>query len=159
MKIVGSFLGIHDNGFSLIEDNNILACYSDERFSREKSCFRQYTFPQYSLDALQNDFNINILDKDIILASAKPIRIEQPEVVDIIMQRTIKLYSHQYSHACGAYYTSGFDEDTLIISYDGGDCGDDNFTEINKDNIEIIEDSHKGLFTDLINNMEAGTDG
>ena len=73
IKIVGSFLGIHDNGFSLIENNNIVACYSDERFSRVKSAHRQYTFPQPSLDAIQKDFNINIKDSNIILASAKPV--------------------------------------------------------------------------------------
>lgn len=151
MKIVGSFLGIHDNGFSLIEDNKIVACYSDERFSRIKSAFRQYTFPNFSLDALQKDFNLDIKNPNIILATAKPVNIDLPEVVDIIKHRPIKLYSHQYSHACGAYYTSGFDDNTLIISYDGGDCGDDNFIELNKDNLHKYHpykmNTYTGVFT------------
>ena len=135
IKIVGSFLGIHDNGFSLIENNNIVACYSDERFSRVKSAHRQYTFPQPSLDAIQKDFNINIKDSNIILASAKPVNTSLPQIVDIVNHRPIRLYSHQYSHACGVYYTSGFDDNTLVVSYDGGDCGDDNFVELNKNNL------------------------
>jgi len=135
MKIVGSYLGIHDNGFSLIENNNIIACYSEERFSRIKSTHNQYSFPINSLTALQEDFNIDIYNKDIIFATAKPVSIEIKGIVDIIKKRPIKLYSHQYAHACGAYYTSGFGDNTLVISYDGGDCGDDNFTELNKDNL------------------------
>ena len=150
MKIIGSFLGIHDNGFALIEDNKIIACYSEERFSRIKSCYRQYTFPKLSLDSLQKDFNIDIKDPEIILASAKPINTDLVENVDIINSRPIKLYSHQYSHACGVYYTSGFDDDTLVISYDGGDCGDDNFTELNKDNLHLYHpykiNTYSGVF-------------
>ena len=134
MKIVGSYLGIHDTGWSLIEDNNIIACYSEERFSRIKSCFNMRTFPKFSLEALQKDFNIDIKDTNIKLVSAKPVSIELPEVLDILNYRPITLYNHHYSHACGAYYTSGFDENTLVVSYDGGDCGDDNFTELNKEN-------------------------
>ena len=135
MKIVGAFLGIHDNGFSLIEDNKIIACYTEERFSRIKSTFNRYTFPQLSFDAIQKDFNFDINDPEIIFAAAKPVSIEQPKIIEIINNRPLKLYSHQYSHACGAYYTSGFDDNTLVVAYDGGDCGDDNFTELNRDNL------------------------
>ena len=135
MKIVGSYIGIHDQGFSLIENNDILACYSEERFSRIKSCYNMNTFPKLSFEALQNDFNINLKDPSIEFVSAKPINFILPEVQDIINYRPIKLYDHHYSHACGTYYTSGFDENTLVISYDGGDAGQDNFTELNKDNI------------------------
>jgi len=137
LKIIGSYLGIHDNGFSIIDDNNIIASYSEERFSRIKSTYRQHTFPDASLAAIQKDFKFNIRDPNIIFASAKPINTHLPEVVDIINSRPIRLYSHQYSHACGVYYTSGFDDNTLVISYDGGDCGDDNFVEINKDNLSL----------------------
>ena len=135
MKIVGSYIGIHDQGFSLIENNDILACYYEERFSRIKSCYNMNTFPKLSFEALQNDFNINLKDPSIEFVSAKPINFILPEVQDIINYRPIKLYDHHYSHACGTYYTSGFDENTLVISYDGGDAGQDNFTELNKDNI------------------------
>ena len=151
MKIVGGFFGVHDNGFCLIEDNNIIACYSDERFSRTKSAFRQYTFPKFSLESLQKDFNIDINDPNIIFASAKPVNIELQEVLDIVNKRPIKLYSHHYSHACGAYYTSGFDDDTLVISYDGGDCGEDNFIELNKDNLHKYfpykKNTYNGFYT------------
>jgi carbamoyltransferase len=135
LKIVGSFFGIHDNGFSIIEDNNIIACYSEERFSRIKTAFNQFTFPKLSLEAIQKDFNFDINDPEIILAAAKPVNTELQEVLDIVNNRPIKLYSHHYSHACGSYYTSGFDDDTLVISYDGGDCGEDNFIELNSDNL------------------------
>ena len=135
MKIIGTFNGGHDHGWSLIENNNIIACYSEERFSRIKSCYNKNTFPFFSLDSLQKDFNINILQDDIEIVAAKPLNIYLPEIINIIDKKSIKLYGHHFSHACGAYYTSGFDENTLIVSIDGGDAGDDNFTEINKENI------------------------
>ena len=135
IKIIGCYTGIHDQGVCLIEDNKILACYSEERFSRIKSCFNHFSFPKLSLEALQKDFNIDIKDPNIHLVSAKPLTL-LPELIDILNYRSIKLYDHHYSHACGAYYTSGFDENTLIVSYDGGDSGEDNFIELNKDNLD-----------------------
>lgn len=136
MKILGSYLGTHDTGFALIEDNKILACYSEERFSRIKSCYNKYKFPINSFNAIQKDFNFDIKDPDVIFVAAKHVVNDTPEIQDIINYKSIKLYSHQYSHACGVYYTSGFDDDTLVISYDGGDCGEDDFTELNKDNFD-----------------------
>ena len=135
MKIIGSHIGFHDQGVCLIEDNKILACYSEERFSRIKSCFNHFSFPKLSLEALQKDFNIDIKDPNIHLVSAKPINTALPELIDILNYRSIKLYNHHYCHACGAYYTSGFDENTLVVSYDGGDGGNDNLIELNKNNI------------------------
>jgi len=136
MKIIGTYIGGHDHGWSLIEDNNIIASYTEERFSRVKSCYSINVYPKFSLDFLQKDFNINILDSNIELVAAKPLNIHLPEIINILNIRPIKLYGHHYSHACGAYYTSGFDENTFIASIDGGDAGDDNFVELNKDNYQ-----------------------
>jgi len=152
VKIVGSYIGIHDQGFSLIEDNNIIACYSEERFSRIKSCYNFNKFPKISLEYLQNDFNIDIKDPSIDFVSAKSLNILLPEVVDILKHRPIRLYNHHYSHACGTYYTSGFDENTLVVSYDGGDGGDDNFVELNVSNIDKYStikriDSYTAFYT------------
>jgi carbamoyltransferase len=150
MKIVGTFNGGHDHSWSLIENNNIVACYSEERFSRIKSCYSKYAFPIFSLDALQKDFDIDIMSDKIELVAAKPINVNTPEIINILNHRSIKLYGHHFSHACGAYYTSGFDENTLIASIDGGDAGDDIFTEINKDNVNkysIWKNTHNfGIF-------------
>ena len=150
MKIIGTFNGGHDQGWSFIEDNKIVASYSEERFSRIKSCYNINTFPKYSLDALRNDFYIDILDHNIELVAAKPLNIALPDIINILNNRSIKLYGHHYSHACGAYYTSGFDENTLIVSIDGGDAGDDNFIELNKNNIHkynIWKNTHNfGIF-------------
>lgn len=134
MKIIGSHIGSHDQGFALIEDNIIKACYSEERFSRIKSCYNLDIFPKLSLAALEKDFNLSIKDPSIHLVAAKSVTDNLQEIIDILNYRSIILYDHHYSHACGAYYTSGFDENTLIISYDGGDAGPDNFKELTKDN-------------------------
>lgn len=163
MKIVGTFYGGHDHGWALIEDNKIIACYSEERFARTKSCYLINVFPKLSLEALQKDFNINILDPNIELVAAKPINIDEPQVKNILEHRSIKLYEHHYSHACGAYYTSGFDENTLVISMDGGDAGDDNFTELNINNMQrykVWKKMHNfGLFYTVKNNKLVELEG
>ena len=45
MKIVGSYFGPHDAGISLIENNQIIACYTEERFTRVKSAHAGCVFP------------------------------------------------------------------------------------------------------------------
>ena len=60
MKIVGSYIGAHDVGFSLIENNQILACYTEERFSRIKSAYAGGAFPSHSFEAIQKDFDFDI---------------------------------------------------------------------------------------------------
>lgn len=134
MKIVGSYIGAHDVGVSLIENNKIVACYTEERFSRVKSAHAGAVFPINSFDAIQKDFNFDINDPNIKFAIAKPVSIAHSYVKDIIKNRSIKLIGHEYAHACGAYYTSGFNENTLVVAYDGGDAGDDNWTELNNIN-------------------------
>lgn len=136
MKIIGSYIGAHDIGISLIENNQIIACYTEERFTRVKSAHAGCVFPKNGLHNLQKDFNFDINDPNIKFACAKPVVTSHNELREIVKNREIKLISHEYAHACGAYYTSGFDENTLIVAYDGGDCGDDNWTKLNIQNYD-----------------------
>ena len=134
MKIVGSYIGAHDVGISLIENNKIVACYTEERFSRVKSAYAGAVFPTESFKSIQQDFNFDINDPNIKFACAKPINNIHEQLRNIVNNRSIKLIGHEYAHACGAYYTSGFNENTLIVAYDGGDAGDDNWAELNSSN-------------------------
>ena len=134
MKIVGSYIGAHDVGISLIENNKIVACYTEERFSRVKSAHAGAVFPINSFLAIQKDFNFDINDPSIKFACAKPVAINHVFITDIIKNRSVKLIGHEYAHACGAYYTSGFNENTLVVAYDGGDVGDDDWKELNSEN-------------------------
>jgi carbamoyltransferase len=137
MKIVGSYIGAHDVGFSLIENNQILACYTEERFSRIKSAYAAGAFPSHSFEAIQKDFDFDIKDPNVKFVVAKPfIHHKHHEIVNVLKNKSIKLIGHHYSHACGAYYTSGFNDNTLVVSYDGGDIGDDNWTELNISNYQ-----------------------
>lgn len=136
MKIVGSYIGPHDAGVALIENNQILACYSEERFTRVKSAHAGCIFPINGLDALQKNFNFDINDPNVKFACAKPIATEHKFLREIVNNRELRTIGHEYAHACGAYYTSGFNENTLIVAYDGGDCGDDDWTILNKENYD-----------------------
>ena len=136
MKIVGSYMGPHDAGVSLIENNQIIACYTEERFTRIKSAHAGCIFPTFSLESLQKDFKFDINDPNVKFVCAKPVAIQLEEIRNIVKSRDVKLIGHEYAHACGAYYTSGFNENTLVVAYDGGDCGDDNWTSLTHQNYD-----------------------
>ena len=117
MKVLGISTLNHDSSISLVEDGKILACYSEERFSRNKhdveSC------PRLSLESLQKDFDFNLEDNDVIVAAAIPVWKHDDYLRNILeKKKEVKVYGHHYCHALGAYLTSGFKEKTLIITLD-----------------------------------------
>lgn len=138
MKIVGSYLGPHDAGIALIENNKILACYSEERFTRVKSAYAACIFPVLGLERLEKEFNFSINDPDVKFVAAKPVG-HHDTLRNILNHRELRVIGHEYAHACGAYYTSGFNENTLVVAYDGGDCGDDDYEILNNQNIDLYK--------------------
>ena len=92
MKIVGSYIGAHDVGFSLIEDNQIIACYSEERFSRIKSAYAGGVFPSLSFEAIQRDFDFDLKDPNVKFAVAKPFtQYKHNDILNILKNRSISL--------------------------------------------------------------------
>ena len=89
MKIVGSYIGAHDVGFSLIENNQILACYTEERFSRIKSAYASGAFPSHSFEAIQKDFDFDIKDPNVKFAVAKPfIHHKHHDIINVLKNKS-----------------------------------------------------------------------
>jgi len=111
----------HDCGVAYIVDGEIKHCFAEERFTRIKGVLNQMVFPTFSLQKLLEVENISLYDDDLIIVMPKMILSGFEELKELSSKKLIQLYEHHYSHACSSYYISGFKEDTLIITYDGGD--------------------------------------
>ena len=117
MKVLGISTLNHDSSISLVEDGEIKACYTEERFSRNK--YDVESCPVLGLESLQNDFDFNINDDDVVVAASIPVWKHDQYLRDILEKKgEVKVYGHHFCHAYGAYMTSGFKEKTLIITLD-----------------------------------------
>jgi carbamoyltransferase len=117
MKVLGISTLNHDSSISLVEDGNILACYTEERFSRNK--YDVESCPILGLESLQKDFDFNIEDDDVVVSAAIPVWKHDEFLKNILnIKKEVKVYGHHQSHAYGAYMTSGFKGKTLIITLD-----------------------------------------
>jgi len=148
MKILGISAGHHCCGISLIEDGKIIFSLEEERHTRVKVHKDFYTNflrnPLLSLRAAIDKFNFNPAEIDYI-TSYYP----KHEVKDIWDQIGIGLpfpenkfirIDHHDSHAATAYYLSGFEDDTLVVTMDasGGQYSTKYFIGSNG-NLEFID--------------------
>lgn len=111
----------HDCGVAYIVDGKIKYCLAEERFTRIKGVLNQMVFPTFSLQKLLELENISLDDEELIVVMPKMVLCGFEELKELSSKKHVKLYDHHYSHACSSYYISGFEDDTLIITYDGGD--------------------------------------
>jgi len=130
MKILGLHTNFHDASVSLHIDNELIADYKEDRFSRNKHDLKL----EKALEKIQEDFNFSYADEDVTLVSpshywhvqrnfgSSGFWYEQNKITDIIEEtgKTVYQYDHEFAHACAAYFSSGFfDHKTLIVSLDG----------------------------------------
>ena len=117
MKVIGLSSFSHDATICLIDDGKIEACYSDERFTRNK--YNLAPIPTEALKQLSRDFNLNPKDGNVIFAFGNPVYTNDPLIKEIIdLKEEAYIYDHHDCHAATAYYTSGFEEKTLVFTLD-----------------------------------------
>ena len=117
MKVLGFTSDNHDASLTLIEDGKVIACYTNERFSKNK--YDMACKPFLALDNMVADFDLDLTDPNLHLAMACPAWTDDPFVEEIFgYKHEISIYGHHEAHCAGAYYTSGFQEKTLIFSLD-----------------------------------------
>lgn len=117
MKIIGLSSFSHDATVALIEDGKIKACYSDQRFTRDK--YNLAPIPSMSLKALLEDYNLTPTRGDVIFALGNPVYTNDSLIKEIINTKgEASVYDHHECHAATAYYTSGFAEKTLVFTLD-----------------------------------------
>lgn len=126
MRVLGITAGMHSCGLSLIEDGKIIFAFEEERFVRVRTYKDFYEkWNRYPLESLHNaldkypeymkdiDYITGFLPKD---DWAEPMM--QAVGLRNITQAPYIETSHHEGHCNLAYYLSGFEEDTLVVSMD-----------------------------------------
>lgn len=126
MKILGISAGNHSCGLCLIDNGEIIFSLEEERHSRVKGYNDFYSgffrHPLLSLRAAIDNFDFNIEEIDYV-TSYYP-KHEVKTFWDSIgtnvafPENKFIFIDHHDSHAATAYYLSGFEEDTLVVTMD-----------------------------------------
>ena len=113
--------GQHDAASCLIIDGEIVACIEEERMTRIKSGNNYFSVPRLSTAKIQEIYGVGPTDCDhLVFASEIPGKYIKKE----LKPDKFDVYDHHDCHAATAYYTSGFQEPTLIVTLDGGGVDD-----------------------------------
>jgi len=121
-KIISIYGGYcaHDACSVYIEDGKIKSIIQEERPRRVKVYKDQYASPILSLHRIEKEFGVKLKDVDWI-CTATPMGVDSEFLYERSVPREkIYIVNHHESHCTGAYYTSGFNEKTIVFSYDAG---------------------------------------
>ena len=116
-KVFGIIGHAHDSTVAYMEDGEIKCVIEEERIRKTKSAYLTGVYPVFSLDYIENlGYKLEDADYICIPEVAEPDfdRYKSDEI-----RRKIVTYPHHLCHAAGAYYTSGFEEKTLVVTHDG----------------------------------------
>lgn len=114
--IYGIYTGNHSSGICLMKDGEVLLCLEEERYTRIKAGDNYDSNCELSSKIIQEKTGLKISDADYRIAVAPVPAIFVGELTN----NNYEEVSHHDCHAYGAYFTSGFQEKTLTITYDGG---------------------------------------
>ena len=125
MKILGLSAGAHSCGVSLMEDGKIIFSLEEERHTRikvYKDFYGDYfRFPDKSMQEAINRFNLDINTIDYITSYYPKNEVKyfwENIGLGAFPEHKYVFIDHHDSHAGTAYYLSGFDEDTLVVTMD-----------------------------------------
>ena len=134
-KVYGLFFGGHNHSTTLIVDGEIKYAIEDERITKRKAAYSWFEPPIYSLTKIEEITGIKLEDADKIMVSDPTIlsgfqrgnyKKEYGPTIQRFKDRLISLgdklewVAHHDAHAYSTYFTSGFTDKTLIITFDGG---------------------------------------
>lgn len=156
LGINGWYTRSHDASACLVKNGKILAIVEEERFIRKKHAFDK--IPTHAIGYCLNEANISPDEVDGVALGWNyklmydlrqiEFRYRDDEILDIIFPRSTFKYKrkpklviipHHMAHAASAFFTSGFNEATIIV-VDGQ--GEDESTTIahgKENNISILK--------------------
>ena len=119
--ILGMTGGQHDAASCLIIDGKIVACVEEERMTRIKAGNNYFSVPRLSSQKIAEMYGVTPQNADyVVFASEVPGKYIETELQSV----DYDVYDHHHCHAADAYYMSGFQEPTMIITMDGGGVND-----------------------------------
>ena len=139
-KILGIFGGSHNASASYVKDGEIICCLEEERLVKIKSGNDFGRLPELAVKKILDEYSLHINEFDHIAVCA-PICNSFLQDLGIDNDKVV-LVNHHTSHAYGAYLTSGFEDKTIVFSYDGG--GDKEYGKI-----YLAENNELTLIKDL----------
>ena len=114
--IYGFFTGSHSPTVALMKDGKVISCLEEERMTRKKSGDNYDINVELASQKLQEYTGVKILDSDYnVFVDPTPDAFARK-----ITNNRYEKISHHTAHAYGAYFTSGFQEKTITLTYDGG---------------------------------------
>jgi carbamoyltransferase len=125
MKILALSAGSHSCGISLIENGKIIFSLEEERHSRvkvHKDFYSDYfRYPKLSIIEAIKKFNLDPSSVDYITSYYPKHEVKifwESMGLGLFPEQKYIFIDHHDSHAGTAYYMSGFDEDTLVVTMD-----------------------------------------
>jgi carbamoyltransferase len=125
MRILGLSAGSHSCGISLIENGKIIFSLEEERHTRVKVYKDFYSnyfrYPQQSIIEAIDKFNLDTNSIDYITSYYPKHEVKmfwESMNLGVFPEQKFIFVDHHDSHAATAYYMSGFDEDTLVVTMD-----------------------------------------
>jgi carbamoyltransferase len=125
MKILGLSAGSHSCGISLMEDGKIIFSLEEERHTRvkvHKDFYSNYfRYPQRSFHEAINRYGLDLDTLDYITSYYPKHEVKEYwERLNLgtFPEHKFVFIDHHDSHAGTAYYMSGFEEDTLVVTMD-----------------------------------------
>lgn len=115
-SIYSFFAGSHSATCALMVDGKIHSIIEEERLTRIKTGDLTWTYPNLSSKKIESLSNIKMVDADhrvVILPSPDAYYRK-------LLKSNYEKIGHHDAHNYSSYFTSGFQEKTLSISYDGG---------------------------------------
>ncbi len=130
MRILGIAYGAHNSGVCLLEDGKVLVSLEEERHSRIKPYVDFYNnwfrYPIQSLAELFGRMGYSWKDVDYV-ASHNSFEDVQSVLkclaIDFVDRERFIWIDHHDCHAFGAFFSSGFQDDTLNLAIDGAGFG------------------------------------
>lgn len=123
-SIYSFFAGSHSAACALVVDGEIKHIIEEERLSRIKSGENTQSYPTLSLSVIESQSGLSVKDSDHRL-----VVLPSPDAYyRKLIKKGYEKFGHHDSHNYGCYFTSGFKEKSLAISYDGG--GQNHFLKV-----------------------------
>lgn len=114
--IYGFFSGSHSPTVAFMKDGKIVSCLEEERMTRIKSGDNYDINCDLAAEAIQKFTGVKIVDADYnVFVNPIPDAFARK-----VTNNRYEKVGHHTAHAYSAYFTSGFQEKTITLTYDGG---------------------------------------
>ena len=117
MKVLGFSVG-HDKGAVIIENGKVVVGISQERITRKKhdGGYSDGDIPYAAINYCLNALSITYNDIDLFVYSTTEEFELTPQKFRNVPSGKLIYIPHHFAHACSSFFSSGYDESTVIVA-------------------------------------------